>query len=487
MVCVTVLALWRRCPYLLVGWFWYVGMLVPVIGLVQVGLQAMADRYTYLPQIGLCMALVWGTSRAMRSWPHRAWWGGVGAALTVATLMMCAWWQTSFWQNSETLWTRDLDCAADNNIARNNLGVFLHDQGRDDEAIVQYRRALEIAPRYVDAYNNLGIALRACGSLDEAQAHFRRALELKPDSVDAHVNLGNYLMDCGRTAEALEHYYKAAYFQPGDVWAHLHLARALDKLGRIDDAIAECRNTLALDPNLLDVYGSLARMLADRGQPAEAIGLLRKALTIKPDQPAARYNLGLLLYQQGELSEAMAQWSKVLSMYPENAEALNQLAWVMATAPEASGRDGVKAVAMAQRAVKLTEGREPNFLDTLAAAQAEAGQFAEAVRTAKQALELASGPKNAVLAEGIQARIRLYEAEAPFRDARQPPPPPTERPSAPAAARGTAGAVAVGRDSSGLRRAASHPKRNVDRIGRSRDCQLAAAVDLGLRPFYGAC
>ena len=141
----------------------------------------------------------------------------------------------------------------------------------------------------------------------------------------------------------------------------------------------ECRRTLALDPNLLAMYGNLARMLVDRGQPDEAISLLGKALQIKADQPHVRYNLGLVLCQQGRLAEAMEQWAEVLRWHPENTEALNQLAWVRATAPEASVRDGAKAVEMAQHAVKLTDGQEPNLLDTLAAAQAEAGQFGEAV------------------------------------------------------------------------------------------------------------
>jgi len=212
------------------------------------------------------------------------------------------------------------------------------------------------------------------------------------------------------------------------VWAHYHLARALVKLEKVDEAIVECRKALALNPDLLNLYGNLARMLADRGQPDEAIGQLGKALEIKPDQPDVRYNLGLLLYQQGRLPEAMAQWSELLRLHPQHAEALNQLAWVLATATEASVRDGAKAVEMAQHAVKLTGSREPNFLDTLAAAEAEAGQFSAAVETANQALALASRHDNTVLAEGIRARIRHYEARTPFRETGQPSPAPSGQP-----------------------------------------------------------
>ena len=161
-------------------------------------------------------------------------------------------------------------------------------------------------------------------------------------------------------------------------------------------------------------------MLFDRGESDEAIKLLGKALAIQSDQPITRYNLGLVLYRQGRSAEARQQWSELLRLHPENTDALNQLAWVLATDPEASIRDDAKAVEMAQRAVKLSDGQEPNFLDTLAAAQAEAGRFGDAVQTAKRAQALAIGKNDAALAEGIQSRMRLYEAKTPFREMRQP-------------------------------------------------------------------
>lgn len=184
----------------------------------------------------------------------------------------------------------------------------------------------------------------------------------------------------------------------------------------------ECRTTLALDPSILEIYGDLARMLADRGQLVEATSLLRKALEMKPDQPEARHNLGLLLYRQGQLAEAMGQWSELLRLHPENTETLNQVAWVLATSAEASVRDGARAVEMARHAVRLTDGQEPNLLDTLAAAQAEVGRFDEAIDTTQRALALASRQENTALAATLRARIRLYEAQTPVRAPRPPPP-----------------------------------------------------------------
>jgi tetratricopeptide (TPR) repeat protein len=309
--------------------------------------------------------------------------------------------------------------------AHNVLGNALRLQGKLDEAVAEYRKALKIAPDRAATHNNFGLALRDQGHIAEAIDQFRRALELNPRLAVAYNSLGLTLHSQGQVAEALEQFRKAVEVNPGFARAHFNLARILIRLGQTDEAMAECRRTLELDPKMPEAYGALARMLADRGQPDEAIGLLGKALQIESDRPDDRYTLGFLLYQQGKLPAAMAQWSELLRLHPDNAAALNQLAWVLATAPAASDRNGAKAVEMAQHAVKLAGGKEPNFLDTLAAAQAEAARFAEAVETAREALKLATQQNNEPLAESIKAKIPLYEAGTPFREM----PPPAAAPS----------------------------------------------------------
>ncbi len=189
-VTATALLARRRCPYLLVGWLWYLGMLAPVIGVVQVGLQTVADRFMYLPQIGLGIALAWGVADASRSWPYRRWACGVAASLALVILMACAWRQTSFWRDDETLWNHALACTGPNSAAHNAFGNALVDRGRIDDAIGHYRQAIEIRPDLAPAHYNLGVALGSLGLLDEAMAEYAQTIKLKPDSAKAHYNLG---------------------------------------------------------------------------------------------------------------------------------------------------------------------------------------------------------------------------------------------------------------------------------------------------------
>ena len=290
----------RKRPYLPVGWLWFVGMLFPVIGMVPFGTQAMADRFTYLPQIGLCVALVWGAVELCRSWPHRRWVCGVGSAVVLATLMACAWRQTSYWRDSETLWNHTIACTSRNYTAHNALGNALANQGRLDEATSQYNKALEIWPDYpsahfnlgvtagsrgrlneamahyrgaikanpnhANAHNNLAAALLAIGSLDEAIGHSRAAIRIVPEFPEAHFILGNAWLLSGRFNGAVEEYLKALDAQPDFANAHVHLAVALIKLGRRDEAAEHYRKALEIQPDILDTRPELNQFLSDPGE-----------------------------------------------------------------------------------------------------------------------------------------------------------------------------------------------------------------------------
>ena len=221
----------RKCPYLLFGWLWYLGTLVPVIGLVQVGNQAMADRYTYLTQIGLYAAFAWGGRGRGRAWKRYRWPATVVSALVMAGLIVMRWQQTRYWYDSETLWTRALACSSQNPLAYTSLGNALAGRRRVDEAIAQYRKALEIEPGHAGAHTNLGNALAGRGELDEAMAHYRKALEIEPDHVEAHNDLGNALSNHGEVEAAIAHYRMALAIKADFVEAHNNLGTALARHG----------------------------------------------------------------------------------------------------------------------------------------------------------------------------------------------------------------------------------------------------------------
>ncbi len=261
----TAALVWRRrFPYLFVGWFWYVGMLVPVIGLVQVGLQSMADRYTYLPQIGLCLLITWGIAQIAAFKCHRRRMCGGASALAILVLMGLAWRQTSYWRNSETLWTRALACTERNYIVHHNLGIVLTGRGQVDAAIVQFQRALEIQPDYADAHTNLGVVLAGRGEFDAAIAHYLKALEIKPNDAKTHDNLGSALDSLGQFDAAIAHYQRALEIEPDSAEVHYNFGIALAGCGQVDAAIAHFQKALEIKPDFTEARNNLTLSLRHR-------------------------------------------------------------------------------------------------------------------------------------------------------------------------------------------------------------------------------
>ena len=415
---ITVLAFQtaRRFPFFPVGWLWYLGMLVPVIGLVQVGGQAHADRYTYLPQIGLYLVIVWGIRDWTAGWRWRQPALGMAAFSVVAVLMICSWKQTAYWQNDEALWTHALACTDGNYTAHNNLGYVLVAQGRPAEAIKHYEEALAINPNYSEVINNLGTALLDEGRLDEAAQYYHRAIEIYPGFAEAYNNLGILLTKQGRTAEAIEAYRKAIELNPNRAEFYNNLGNLLPTQGQTDEAIGQFQKALEVAPDNAKVRMNLANILTAQGRWDEAIEQYQQALKQMPDSIHAHNQLGLLLQKRGEFEAAIAQFQRVLELDPRHVTAHNNLAWLLATCPESSLRDGKKAVELAQQAVQLSGVNSPEILDTLAAAYAEAGQFPKAIETARQALNLSAAPNNKLMAEVIQNQLQLFEANAPYHE-----------------------------------------------------------------------
>jgi protein O-mannosyl-transferase len=270
---ISVAVIWAapRRPYLPVGWFWYLGTLVPVIGLIQVGDQAIADRYTYIPLIGLFIIVAWGAPDLLVRWPLRR----VvlpkialpaAACLVILACAITARGQLEYWEDSTTLWTHTLAVTTRNNIAHNNLGATLADQGKTDEAIAHYSEALRIKSDYADAHNNLGVALADQGKLDEAIAHYSEALRIKPGYSDAHSNLGIALADQGNLDEAIAQFTEALRINPDSAKAHNNLGVALASQGKLDEAIAQFTEALQVKPDYADARNNLELALARRGK-----------------------------------------------------------------------------------------------------------------------------------------------------------------------------------------------------------------------------
>ena len=299
----TAVLILRRRRYLVTGWLWYLVMLGPVIGILQVGNQARANRYTYLTQIGLYLLLTWAAVELCAGWRYRRVLLTSLSSVILIALIFAARAQTSYWQDSETLWSHALACTTDNIIAEGNLGQACYAKGKIREAMMHFQNSLRIEPNQASVHSSLGVFFLEMGRVSESLTHLQKALEIEPNFADAHYNLGNTHLQMGQAKEALSHYKRA----------------------------------LEIDPN--------------------------------------------------------------------DTEALNNMAWILATWPDALTRDGAKAVELAERADSLTRGKSPVISATLAAAYAEAGRFAEAVKTGQRALQLATAEGNAPRADSIRAQI----------------------------------------------------------------------------------
>jgi tetratricopeptide (TPR) repeat protein len=303
----------RRHRYLVTGWLWYLVMLGPVIGILQVGNQARADRYTYLPQIGLYLLVTWLAADLCARWRHRQLFLGTLSVVIVGALAFAARTQASYWENSKSLWTHALASTSNNVIAHTNLAEAFFQEGRLEEAIEHGQKALRIDPNQAVAHSALGLAFLQKGRGDEAVVHLQKALEITPSSA-AHSNLGVALMQKGRVDEALAHYKRA----------------------------------VEIDPQAVD--------------------------------------------------------------------AQNNMAWALATWPEERIRDGKKAIELAEHADSSTGSQNIRISVTLAAAYAEAGRFADAVKTAQRALQLSIAQGNTARVNSIRAQIELYQSGSLFRD-----------------------------------------------------------------------
>ncbi|MGO8989998.1 MAG: tetratricopeptide repeat protein [bacterium] len=327
LVCVSFLVIRaaRKFPYHVVGWFWYLGTLIPVIGIVQAGPQALADRFTYVPLIGLFIMMVWGVPDILAGWRFRKVVLSISTGLLLSLLMIVTNLQLKHWQNDITLFERTLAATSNNFIIHNYLGAALAGQGKTQEAVAHYAEALRIKPGYAEAHNNLGVTLANQGKIQEAVAHYAEALRIKPDDAEAHNNLGAALAGQGKTQEAIAHFAEALRIKPDYADAHNNLGAALAGQGKIQEAIAHFAEAVRIKPDYAEAHNNLGAALAGQGKTQEAIAHFAEALRIKPDDAEAHKNLGFTLAGQGKTQEAVAHFAEALRIKPDYAEAHNNL------------------------------------------------------------------------------------------------------------------------------------------------------------------
>ena len=299
----TAIAWRRRFPYLLVGWLWYLGMLIPVIGLVQVGDQARADRYMYLPMIGPALALAWGITEFARTTVRRRV-CGIASAAALAALTFAAWRQADYWHDSEALWTRALSCTRGNWLALNNLGSLCMKTDRLDQAIAYFEAALDVRPNLALTQNNLGLARAAQNDFDAAFSHFRKAIDIDPNNAETHNDFALALAKAGKDGPAITHYEEALRIRPDYAEAHSNYALALQSAGQPDAALDHLRTAVKIWPDDAEACNNLGFALYLKGQLDDAIFYLQRAVVLKPEFGVARQNLAAVKQARAALRRA---------------------------------------------------------------------------------------------------------------------------------------------------------------------------------------
>jgi tetratricopeptide (TPR) repeat protein len=344
----------QRAPYATVGWFWFVGTLIPVIGLVQVGWQSLADRYTYIPSIGFFIVVVWGTAALAAAWQFST---GLLSAIGGLLLIVCGIFterQLGYWKTSESLFRHSLAVTQNNYVANHNLGVTLLAQKRLDEAAAHFTEAIRLRPSAADSYNGLGEVLFRQGRVEDALKRFRQAVDLRPNLAVAHNNLGISLSKLGLVDEAIAEFQAAISARPDYGKAANNLGMALQAKGRTQEAIPYLREAVRWSPDDPEPLNNLAMALGRSGNVGEAITCLEKALVLNPDYSQAHHNLGLALGRQGRIQESVSHFERALELNPASAETHTSLAMVLAQ----TGRKQ-QAISHVQKALQLNPGYPP--------------------------------------------------------------------------------------------------------------------------------
>ncbi len=398
LVSLAVILLRKSRPYLAVGWFWYLGTFVPVIQLVQVGRHFTADRYAYIPLVGIFVMVVWGVSDLLNPLPHRKKILAFSGMTCLIVLGALAWRQAGYWSDSETLFEHGLHVVPNNYVAHNGLARALEAKGKTDEAIRHFETALRICPGYTDGRYNFARILAASGKKREASEQYRLVLKSDPDFAQAHVNLANILADEGHLNEAVKHYEKALTLNRENAKAHFNLANAFFRAGRIDDAIVQYGKALDIRPDDPGMHYNLGNAYMRNGNFDQAVYQYSEALRCQPDFVNARVNLGNALARNGNPRKAVVQYEKALTLAPDHAGAHYNLAGAFVALGETE-----KAIRHYNETVRL-QPKDASARFQLGLILANSGRSSEAEMHFLNALQIRP--------DFVEARIALADALA---------------------------------------------------------------------------
>jgi tetratricopeptide (TPR) repeat protein len=426
-VSLLTLRFWRSRKYLLVGWLWFVGTLIPVIGLVRFTNSSYADRFTYIPYTGLFIMIAWGLPELLSKWPQRRIALGLSMAVVLTTLGICAHRQVSYWNDSITLFSHAIEVTRDNYVAHYSRGSAYVELGRWQEAIEDFNQAISISPGYAEAYNGRGNVYGRSGRYQEAIEDFNQAISISPGHAEAYNNLGIAYGGLGRWQEAVDAYKQGMRIKPDYADAYYNLGNVYGKLGRWQEAIDTYKQGMRIKPDYAEGLYNLGAAYGGLGRWQEAIEAYKQGIKVNPNFAEARYNLAKALAGQGRYDEAIDQYRAALKLKGDWHSLMNSLAWLVATNPDIKNRDTNEAIRLASGACKLTNYEDAAFLDTLAAAYASAGKFSEAVDTANKALGIADAANQPQLRNDIQYHLSFYTQGKPYiESASKPLPDPNE-------------------------------------------------------------
>jgi tetratricopeptide (TPR) repeat protein len=379
-ICVICFA--AKYKYLATGWFWYLGTLVPVIGLVQAGIQAMADRYTYIPLIGLFIIVAWGATDLLRNWKHRFIVLGISSTIIISILSFRTMVQTSYWHDSRVLFEHALKVTKRNYLAYNKVAYCLMEEGKYDEAINRIQSALQLKPHYAEALNNLGFSYTKLDRWPEAIEAYKLAIKIKPSFANAQYNLGFAYLHLGRTDEAIDAFKQAINCMPDYAEAYFYLGLIHLRLDSAADAVKDFEQAVKIKPDFAQVYYYLGTAYKKLSRTNDEMQAYFQAIKIKPDYAEAYNNLGILFTQVGRFQEAVTAFTNVARLKPDDADVYNNLG-------TAYGRLDrfAEAVQALQQAVRI----KPDLVSAhynLGVAYGNLGRYQEAIKAYQQVIRL---------------------------------------------------------------------------------------------------